>query len=318
MTCRGLRYGCRVNRLAEAGPLAIARDAIRSWPLSRGSSGTEIIVIEPRRAGIGGRLLELWRYKRLIPFFGRRLLEKRYTRTVIGWFWIPIRPTMEVATRVLIFGGVLALPSDHIPYLLFFLVGTMAWSLFDRTLFWSVRSIELNRKLIQKIYFSRLVLPLSAAFPAAVEFAMYAGLTVIAFAWYWVTDSTMYLSLTNETLLVLPGLALILLLGVGLGLWLAVLGTQGRDTRFLLGYISGFWYFLTPVIYPLSAVPHSYQRVALLNPMTAPVELIRQGLLGAGGIDTTALIASVTGGAFCFATGILVFLRAEATAADRL
>jgi lipopolysaccharide transport system permease protein len=185
-------------------------------------------------------------------------------------------------------------------------------------LFWCVRSVEINRKLIRKIYFPRLILPIAAVIPALIEFSMYFLLAVLALAWYAVVDGTVYIIFGSQLLLALGGLALILTLGLGLGFILAVFGTQGRDTRFLLGYVTSFWFFLTPVIYPLSAVPASYERIALINPVTAPIELIRQGTIGAGSINPTAMVASVTTAVVAFAAGLTFFLRTEARAADSL
>jgi lipopolysaccharide transport system permease protein len=192
------------------------------------------------------------------------------------------------------------------------------WSLFDRALFWSARSIELNAKLLQKVYFPRFLMPLAAFVPAVLDFLVYSTFTVATMAVYLWLDGTTYVQVTPDLALVPAALALVLVLALGMGLYLAVLGTQTRDVRFSLSYALGFWMFVTPIIYPLSAIPSKFRPLASLNPMTAPVEMVREGLYGIGDVTTVALTSSTVAAAFLCLTGIAFFNRWAAAAVDNV
>jgi lipopolysaccharide transport system permease protein len=275
-------------------------------------------VIEPRRPGLRHRARELWRYRSLLRFFARQFVERRYRRTVLGWLWLPLRPMLAVGSRVLIFGALLAIPSNGIPYLLFFLVGYGTWHLFSSYLMYATRALEMNRKLLRKLYFPRLVLLVAASAPAAIEFVVYTAMAAVAITAYSISDDTAYVSLDRDLLLVPAGLALVLALAFSIGLFTSVFGARARDVRFSLGYVLGFWLYLTPVIYPLSAVPERFHLLAGLNPMTAPVEMVKAGLLGAGDVQTQTVVISVSIIALTLVSGLWFFGRMEASSVDHL
>jgi lipopolysaccharide transport system permease protein len=275
-------------------------------------------VIEPRQPGIAERMLEAWRYRALVPYFARAAVEKTYRRTWLGWLWIPLRPALSVGARVLVFGGLLGAPSLGKPYLLFFLVGISAWQLFSQSALWATRSIELARRVLRRMYVPRLTALVGSVGPAVLNFLLYGVMTAIALAYYWIADGHLYLELGPGLLLALGGLALVLLFALGIGLWTSVFGAQARDVRFGLTYVLGFWFFLTPVIYPLSTVPGGFHTAALLNPMTAPVEMVRDGILDAGEVPYTALGVTLGTIAFLWCSGLWFFLRSEEQALDSL
>lgn len=277
-----------------------------------------LTILEPRHTGVGEQLRELWRSRRLIAFFGRRYIEKRYVRTWLGWLWLPLRPTLAVASRVLIFGGLLGIPSDGVPYLLFFLVGLAAWHLFAECAYWATRSIELNRGPLGRMYIPRLTTLVAAVAPGLLDYVIYGGLTLAALLYYAASDGVLYLELGLGLLAAGAGLVLIVLLGLSVGLWTSVYAVQARDVRFGLSYFLSFWFFLTPVIYPLSTVPEGYRSALAFNPMTAPIELVKGGVLGQG--EASALALAVTLGTILVVGGLgLVFFgRSEARALDSL
>jgi lipopolysaccharide transport system permease protein len=279
---------------------------------------SEARVIEPRVPGVGQRLRELWDYKRLIGFSGRRMLEKRYLRTWIGWPWIPLRPILDVGARALLFGGLLGVPSEGIPYPVFLLVGLGAWQLFERTAYWAIRSLELNRGILRRIYVPRLTMVLGAIVPSGVEYLVYCLLTAVVVCAYWIGDGQLYLAAGPETLLALGGLVLLISLALAVGMVLSVYAVQARDVRFAFGYVIGFWLFLTPVLYPLTAVPEIFQVLVEFNPVTAPIEMVKLGLLGVGEVTTRSLITTavvlVVGGA----AALWFFNAAESRTLDGL
>lgn len=278
----------------------------------------EVRVIEPRQPGVRERIAEAWRYRRLVSYFGRAYIEKSYKKTWLGWIWIPLRPILNVGTRVVVFGGLLGAPSGGKPYLLFFLVGTSAWQLFSQTALWSTRSLEMSRRVLKRVYVPRLTALVASLAPSGLNFLLYAAMTALAVAYYVVADDAFHLELGAETAVTLVGLLLAVAVALAMGLWLSIFAAQARDVRFALGYVLSVWFFLTPVIYPLSAVPDRFQGIASLNPLTAPVELVRYGLLGAGEVPTLALAICVGFIAVVGAPGLWFFNRSEAAALDSL
>lgn len=275
-------------------------------------------VIEPRRPGAAHAAAELWRSRRLVGWFGKRLLEKRYQRTWLGWVWLPLRPTLDVVARAFVFGSILSAPSEGVPYLLFFLIGMSAWNLFEESVFWSARSLELNRRILRRVYVPRLTMLVGSLAIGAVEYLIYMIMAALAVTYYLLADGTTYLALGANTLAAVAGLALIVLLAQSLGLWLSVLGAQARDVRFFLRYITGFWFFLTPVIYPLGAVPENLRWLAAINPVTAPVEMVKYGVLGTGGVPMEALAVTIGFIVVVATGGIAFFRRSEAAAVDAM
>ena len=279
----------------------------------------DAVVIEPRGLTLDARFGELWQRRRLIGFFWKRSLERRYLRTWLGWIWLPLKPIIETGSRVFVFGGVLSIPTQHgIPYLVFFLVGMSAWGLFEETTYWATRSLEMNRSLLRKVYVPRLAVLLGGTSIGIVNFLIYVAITTIAIVCYGIFDGVHYLSFEPRLLLTLAGLGLLLLLAVSLGLWLAPLGAQARDVRMALRYATSFWFFLTPVVYPLSKVPSGLRPFADFNPVTAPVELVKHGLLGVSGPPAQSLITTLVFVTVALVGGLWFFGRAEVLAADAL
>lgn len=288
-------------------------------PERRSASRRVVQIIEPRRPGTFVRLSEVWRYRRLVRYFSRKYIEKRYIRTWLGWLWLPLRPILSVGSRVLLFGALLAVPSEGKPYLLFYLVGFSAWTLFAETTYWATRSIELNRSILKRMYVPRLTVLVAAPANGIVNYLLYLAITCVVVAYYAAVSGVFHLELAlDSVLLVAAGLALMVLVGLCVGLFTSVWGARARDIRFSLGYVLNLWLFITPVIYPLSAVPDSLRTVVLLNPMTAPVEMVRKGLLGTGGAPTTSLAVTLGTVAVLLIAGLWFFGREEAAALDSL
>jgi lipopolysaccharide transport system permease protein len=274
-------------------------------------------VIEPRRRGALERVRELRQYRGLLGYFGARSMEKITARTVLGRWWLVLRPVFDIMTAALIFGGVLAIESP-VPYVLFFLAGATCWRLLEMGLLWSTRSLEIHRKLLSKVYFPRLLLPFAALAPALIEFACYLAALFLAILYFSVSDGTMYLRLGPELLAAVGALMMSQALALGIGLWTAVLGANMRDVRYSLVYFTAFWYLLTPVVYPLSLVPERFRGIAEINPMTPIVELFKWGLLDAGEVRPVGLAIAGALIAVVGTGGLWFFGRAEAQAVDAL
>ena len=274
-------------------------------------------VIIPRRAGWEARVREVWRYRRLTKFFGSRALQKLYRRTKLGRAWLFIRPLFPLAVKTVIFGGLLGVGSEGVPYFLFLVAGTTPWELFASALLWGTRSLELNRGIIKQIYVPRLILPISQMTPAFLTFFIYMTVLTLAVVVFGIRDGRNYIVFGVGLVWSALAVVLTVIFAMGLAFWTSVPAMVARDVRFTLGFVLGFWIFLTPILYPLSAVPEQWRMWVMLNPMAALVETFKWGLLGIGSLDLVALAVAVVLIALTNVTGLMFFVRTEAEAADK-
>jgi lipopolysaccharide transport system permease protein len=254
----------------------------------------------------------------MFRFFGARAVEKLYKNTVLGRAWIVLRPLIPLVVRVLLFGGILKVSSQHgTPYFLFVAVGSAAWELFASAAMWATRSIELNGGLLSRMYVPRLILPVSTMAPSLLSFLVNVGVIALIFGYFRVRDGVWYLDPT--WLAVAPvALVLMLLLALPIGLWTSVLAVGARDVRFGLGYALDFWIYLTPVVYPMSAVPEHLHWLLMLNPMTVLVVAFRGAIFGGEGPTPLQWAWALAVIAASLAAGLAYFQRAEAEAVDNL
>lgn len=274
--------------------------------------------IEPRVSGVGARAREMWAYRRMFRFFGRRAFEKLYKRTVLGKAWIFLRPLVPLAVRVFVFGGLLQIGGQTgVPYFLFLSVGTAVWELFASSLMWATRSLQLNGAILSRLYVPRLILPIASMVPGVAYFAIHLGVIAAALVYYRIHEGVWYLDPT--WLFVAPvAVVLVLLFALSIGLWTAVLGANARDVRFGLGYVLEFWVYLTPVVYPVSIVPDHVEWAFYLNPIAVYVVAFRGAILGGEGPPPLAWLSALAITAAGLAAGLSFFYRAEAEAVDSL
>lgn len=275
-------------------------------------------VITPRPAGLGLQFDELRRFKHLFFFFCRQAVKRQYRRTALGVMWVFLRPLIAVCILALLFGGLLGVDSGPIPYFLFLLVGYSIWQLFELATMWATRCLELNRRLLKQLYFPRLLLPASYIAPALVEFGIRLALIVFASCYYWFSDGKWYLRGGEAILVAIGAVVCCLILAIGIGLWTSVWAATYRDIRFTLRYILQFWFYLTPVLYPSSLIPDSWQMWSAINPLAAYVEAFKWGMLGMGEVGYGQWIGAICITGVVTAGGLWFFTRAESAALDRL
>jgi lipopolysaccharide transport system permease protein len=275
-------------------------------------------VIEPVHVGVVARAKEFWRYRRILWFFAGRRIKERYESTTLGKFWLFARPLMPIIVSTVIFGNLLGVPSEGVPYFLFFLAGSSCWRIFERSLFWSARSFDQNRALLKKVYFPRLIAPVSSVAPAVIEFGVLLSLLVAATIYYLIHDGKFYLRVGFAAFLAPVAVAMAVFLAISVGLWFSVLVARHKDFQFSIRYFTQFWHYVTPVLYPLSAVPAKWQWAIQLNPMTSVVELYKWALLGMGEFPGMKLVFSLGIMLIIFASGVWFFTRAEGASVDRL
>jgi lipopolysaccharide transport system permease protein len=286
--------------------------------LGRRRSGSQVSVIEPRASGFRGALVDVWRYRHLFWFFARRFVRKRYQRTWLGRIWLPLRPGLSLSSKAFVFGGIIGVSSGSVPYLVFFLIASSAWQLFAETAYWSMRSLQLSQGVLKRMYVPRLVPLVAGVAPALVDYAMYSTFAALALGFYWIRDGHLWIVLGWNTLYLPAGLALIVALGLVIGVWTANFAIQARDVRFGMMYVLSFWYFLTPVIYPLDHIPHRFRSLTNLNPVIAPVEMVKYGIMGNGEITPRGVQVAVAGVLVLGGLGLWVFGKLEARALDAL
>ena len=283
-------------------------------PAATGSSArvAKVTTIEPRRPDFAYALAEIWRYRRFTKYFGRRFLRKRYMGTWLGLVWLPLRPALDVGTKLFVFGGLIGITAGHVPYPLFVLMATAAWQLFAEALSWSTRSLFTSRGTLRIVHVPRLVVVLGAIVPTLVDFLIVLSMTALIAAYYLVEHGTTYLTVTWLSPLYLVGGGMLLMLqGIGLGIVGAVLGSRTRDLRFILGYIVGFLYFLTPILYSFQQVPPQYRFVTELTPMTGAIEIFKAGVFGTPFPPGLAVASSIGAVLLIWGPGFWLFHRQE-------
>ena len=226
------------------------------------------------------RVKEAWRYRRLVGFFASHAFSALYKKTQLGILWVPLRPLVPLLIGTVVYGGLMNIPSTGVPYFLLLTVGSIAWNCFDGPWGWGSRGFELNRDLITKLYFPRMILPLSTMVPGLVEPTVNIGVALAAFIYYRIHEGVWYIH-WGPGLLFAPFLLLaILFFAFSLALATSLYQVRARDVRFIIGYFLGFWMYLTPVIYPVTLIPLQWRWLVWFNPMAPLVEEFRAAIFG--------------------------------------
>jgi lipopolysaccharide transport system permease protein len=267
-------------------------------------------VIRPQRGWARIDLGALVHYRDLIWFLTKRDIQLRYRQTALGVAWAVLQPVATMAVFSLFFGRLGKLPSDGIPYPLFVFTGLVPWQLFAHTLVESSSSLVTNQNLVTKIYFPRLIIPLSATLAGLMDFLISFALLVGLMIWFHHPP-------TLRLLLVPLLLALELLLAFGVGLWLCALNVRYRDVRYTLPFLTQLWLFATPIAYPSSLVPERWRALLGLNPMAGVVDGFRWALTGTGSSPALLWVSAVAALVMVLA-GLHYFARMERTFADRI
>ena len=275
-------------------------------------------VIEPQRTGAAARASEFWRYRRVLSFLGSRAVAERYEGTALGMFWLFARPLIPILIAAVVFGRFLGVPSDGLPYIMFFMTGVIPWNLFDRSIMFGTKGLEQHRNLIKKLYFPRLIAPLASMAPAIIDVLIYFGLLIATALFYLWRDGIFYIKVTPYLLLGAAMAVLALLAALAVVLFTCVLQTKYRDTRFTLRYVLQFWQYVTPIFYPVSLIPSDYRWLLYVNPMGSIVATFRWAVVGAGEAPIAPLLSSVAVVLVAVVIGIWFFVTYESATIDRL
>jgi lipopolysaccharide transport system permease protein len=290
-------------------------------------SGPELIaalpapwVIEARQHGVFFRLRELWSYRYLWWYFASNAVTSLYRRSMLGWLWLLLRVIAPVGVNALVFGDIFNQASkvEHVPYFLFFLCGMTTWMTFERSLYFVTLSLERNRRLISRVYFPRLILPVSAVAPGLLYLAVLLVVLAITVVVFHQRERIWYVTAGTRLLVAAGALLASLCFAVAIGLWTSVLQARFRDVRYALRYVTPFWFLLTPVVYPIGDISGRYPWLVALNPMAPVVETFRWGTLGGDVFPGGAAAMSLGLIVVTMATGLWYFNREEAASVDKL
>lgn len=229
--------------------------------------------IRPRQSWVALDLGGLWAYRELFYFLIWRDVKVRYKQTVLGVTWAILQPVVMIVIFSLIFGRVAGIPSDGIPYALFAYAGVVTWTFFSSAVTKSGNSLVSSAHLIAKVYFPRMIIPVAAVGAAVVDLIFAFAVLVPLMIYYRATP-------TWQVVMILPLFLLLLFLALGVGMWLAALNVKYRDVGFGLPFLIQVWMFLSPVIYPSSALPPKLRAAMMFNPVSGIIEAFRSALFG--------------------------------------
>jgi lipopolysaccharide transport system permease protein len=268
------------------------------------------IVIRRRKGWIPLSLRELWEFRDLLYFLSWRDIKVKYKQAALGAAWAVLQPLLSMVVFTVIFGRLAHVPSDGIPYPLFVYSGLLIWNYFSSALSASGNSLVLSSQLVTKVYFPRLMIPLSACVSGILDFMISSVFFVVMLFFFHAVPSL------SDILLVPLLLAIIFVVTVGFGLWLSALNVEYRDFQYIIPFMIQFLMFATPVIYPLTLFPARYHLFLSLNPLCGVIETFRAVLFGTCPVRWELLLVSSGTGLLIFFTGLLYFRRVERSFAD--
>jgi lipopolysaccharide transport system permease protein len=245
-------------------------------------------VIKPRNKLFEVNLREIWEYRDLLSLFVKRTITVQYKQTILGPLWWIIQPMLTVIMYMVVFGGIAGIPTDGIPQPLFYLGGVALWQYFADCLGKASNTFVANAGIFGKVYFPRMIMPLSSVISNLVRFGIQLGLFVVVYLYYVIVGQApcpnWYLALFPLLVVMMAGLAL------GFGIIISSMTTKYRDLQILFSFVVQLWMYATPIVYPLTQVKEmgkSYfgvplEKLMCINPVTPVIETFKHGALGAG------------------------------------
>jgi lipopolysaccharide transport system permease protein len=272
------------------------------------------LIITPRKKWYDLQLADVWRYRDLIALFVRRDFVSRYKQTILGPLWFLIQPLLTSVVFTVIFGNIAQLPTDGLPQLLFYMSGNVLWGYFSSCLTSTSNTFVANARLFGKVYFPRLVMPISTVISNLITFAIQFVFFLGFFLFFFLQGSTIQLTTWALTL---PLLILLMAgLGLGFGIIISSMTTKYRDLTYLVSFGVSLWMYATPVIFPVASIPEQWRWVANVNPITPLIETFRAGFLGAGDASWARLGYSAAFMVLVMFIGVIIFNRVEKTFID--
>jgi len=314
--------------LAHPGPLALngpypkidvlntersisisATEGLPISPSANTGSQKPLLRIRPTKGWVALNIRELWQYRDLLWILVERDIKVIYKQTALGMTWVALQPLIAAIILAVIFGRVAKLPSDGAPYLLFVFCGLTAWNYFSHATQRSSNSLVRDAQLVSKVYFPRMLIPLSHTFAALVDFAVMLVMLFVFMAVYRVPLSLRLLAVPGFLFLTAPT-------ATAVALWFSALSVRYRDCNYALPFFLQIWMYASPVVYPTSMVSSRWQTLFALNPIVSCIEGFRWAVLGRGVLNPTILCLGVTMSLLALVSGAFFFRRVERTFAD--
>ena len=273
------------------------------------TSDIPVTRIEPSRSWPSLNLKEIWEYRELLYFLIWRDVKVKYKQTIIGAGWAILQPLITMIVFTLVFKKIADIRSDNIPYPIFAYTALLPWNLFAGALNRSTVSLVTQVSLISKVYFPRLIIPLSATISGIIDFAIAFVLLVGMMFWYGIVPTAAVLSLPLF-------ITIALVAALSVGLWLAALNVRYRDVGHTVPFLIQIWMFASPVAYPVSVIPEKWRLLYSLNPLAGVIEGFRWAMLGKESPDFVVIAISAIAMIALLFSGIVYFKRTERTFAD--
>lgn len=269
------------------------------------------LIIQPKRHAFDINFKEIWHYRDLLRMFVKRDIVTVYKQTILGPIWFIVQPILTTIIFMFVFGRIANISTDGTPQVLFYLAGITIWNYFAESFNTTAKTFTENANIFGKVYFPRLIMPLSKVISALIKFFIQFALFLVIYMYYIFTDNPSVNP--NWTIFLLPVyIVLMAIFGLGTGIIFTSLTTKYRDLVFLLTFVVQLLMYASPVIYPVSSIPEgTLKQIILLNPFTPILEGFKYAFLGAGHFSLMSLLYSVGVAAILLIFGILIFHKTE-------
>ncbi len=272
------------------------------------------LIIEPQQGLLDVNFKEIWNYRDLLFLFVKRDVVTVYKQTVLGPIWFFVQPIMTMLVYIVVFGNIAGIPTDGIPKPLFYLSGIIIWNYFSECFLKTSDTFTVNQDMFGKVYFPRLIMPLSKVVSGLIKFFIQFFLFIVVYLYFLVDGVPVQLGV--ELLLVPYFIVLMALLGLGFGLIFTSMTTKYRDLKFLIQFGVQLLMYATPIIYPMSEIPEKIRYFIFFNPLSHIVEGFKLAFLGQGSLTTSGLLYSSVCTLIVLIVGILIFNKTEKTFVD--
>ena len=282
----------------------MTKDTTKKWDL----------IIEPQQGLLDVNFKEIWDYRDLLFLFVKRDVVTVYKQTVLGPIWFFVQPIMTMLVYIVVFGNIAGIPTDGIPKPLFYLSGIIIWNYFSECFLKTSDTFTVNQDMFGKVYFPRLIMPLSKVVSGLIKFFIQFILFLVVYLYFLVDGVPVHLGV--ELLFVPYFIILMALLGLGFGLIFTSMTTKYRDLKFLIQFGVQLLMYATPIIYPMSEIPEKIRHFIFFNPLSHIVEGFKLAFLGQGSLTTSGLLYSSVCTLIVLIIGILIFNKTEKTFVD--
>ena len=281
------------------------------------------MIIRPQEKLWKVNLKEIWDYRDLIELFVKRNIVVQYKQTILGPLWYLIQPLLTVIMNMVVFGGIAHMSTDGVPQVLFYMAGNVCWFYFSDCLNQTSNTFVANQGMFGKVYFPRMVVPISTVLSNLLRFGIQVGMFVAFWIYFYISGSDISLGFVNvivpfPVLVIVPFLVLMIAgLGLGFGILISSMTTKYRDFTILFTFVVSLWMYVTPIVYPISMVTNETLRtIIMLNPMSSIIEAFKYATLGQGYFSWGALGYSFVFMSILLVWGIVIFNKVQRSFMD--